>query len=59
MLKENDGHTTISLRTGYRALLNFSPSQNLDDGTDPKEPKVVIRDIDVLTDIDTVRHVAT
>ena len=57
MLKENDRDTSSLKWAGHRALLNLSRSKILNDGTDAKEMKVVT--IDVITDIDTARHVAT
>ncbi len=56
-MKENDRDPSSLKRAGYRALLNLSRSKILNDGTDAKELKVVT--IDVITDIDTARHVAT
>jgi hypothetical protein len=57
VLKENDRDASSLKRAGYRALFNLSRSKILNDGTDAKEVKVVT--IDVITDIDTARHVAT
>jgi hypothetical protein len=57
VLKENDRDASSLKRAGYRALLNLSRSKILNDGTDAKELKVVT--VDVITDIDTARHVAT
>jgi len=57
VLKENERDTSSLKRSRYRALLNLSGSKILNDSTDAKELKVVT--IDVITDIDTARHVAT
>jgi hypothetical protein len=57
VLKENDRDTSSLMRAGYRALLNLPGTKILNDGTDAKELKFVI--IDAITDIDTVRQVAT
>jgi hypothetical protein len=57
VLEENDRDTSSLKRAGYLALINVSRSKILNDGTDAKEMKVVT--IDVITDIDTARHVAT
>ena len=57
VLKENDRDASSLKRAGYRALLNLSRGKVLNDGTDAKELKVVT--IDVITDVDTARHVAT